>query len=366
MKFTINREALLIPLQRIVAVIEKRQTMPVLSNVLLVVNDHQFTITGTDLEVQLVSRIALEDSDAGTITVPARKLLEICKLLPKGSEIKFYLHDYKLKVTSGKSRFSLSTISADCYPAFSEAAYEHQFTISAGKLKTMLDKTAFSMANQDVRYYLNGLLLDIADSKIKLVASDGHRLAIYEDFLEHPVDFVASIILPRKAVIELARLLDDDDSEFMIEFSSNAIRASIKDSVFSAKLIDAKYPDFGKVLKQDFLNPISINKQLLKDTITRVATLSNEKYKGVTFDIAPESLRISTHNPEHDEAEDELPIEYIGELLSIAFNAQYLLDAISNLDSGLAVITIASNYSSCLISEQETCEYQFIVMPMRF
>ncbi len=353
------------PLQRIVAVIEKRQTMPVLSNVLLVVNDHLLTITGTDLEVQLVSRIALDDPDSGTITVPARKLLDICKLLPKGSEIKFDLQDDKLKVTSGKSRFYLSTISADCYPEFSDVAYDHQFTISAGNLKTMLDKTAFSMANQDVRFYLNGLILDIADNKIKLVASDGHRLAIYEDFLEHTVDFYARIILPRKAVIELARLLDDDEPEVMIEFSSNALRASIKESVFSAKLIDAKYPDFGKVLKQDFLNPISIDKQLFKDAITRVATLSNKKFKGITLDITSERLRISTHNPDHDEAEDELPIEYIGEQLSIAFNAQYLLDAISNLDSEIAVLTIASNYSSCLISEQTACEYQFIVMHVR-
>jgi DNA polymerase-3 subunit beta len=166
-------------------------------------------------------------------------------------------------------------------------------------------------------------------------------------------------------VLELNRLLDDPEAELKVEFSSNNIRIFIKNLVFSAKLVDSKYPDFGKVFQQDFFNKIHIEKQLLKNALTRVAILSNEKFKGVTFDMTSDSLRISTHNPEHDEAEEELAIEYTGDPLSIAFNAQYLLDAVSNLDSDTAVLTIASNASSCFIDEPEDCAYKFIVMPMR-
>jgi DNA polymerase-3 subunit beta len=221
------------------------------------------------------------------------------------------------------------------------------------------------MANQDVRYYLNGLLFNVSNSKLKLVASDGHRLSIYEDILDQPTGFEARIILPRKGVLELSRLLDDPEAELKIEFSSNNIRVFIKNLVFSAKLVDSKYPDFSKVFQQEFFNQIHIQRQILKDALTRVAILSNEKFKGVTFDITTESLKISTHNPEHDEAEEELIIEYTGEPLSIAFNAQYLLDAVSNLDSELAVLTIASNSSCCFIDEPGDSGYKFIVMSMR-
>ncbi|MGZ8191505.1 MAG: DNA polymerase III subunit beta [Methylococcaceae bacterium] len=365
MKFIINREELLTPLQQIVSVIEKRQTMPILSNVLIVVEEGSMCLTGTDLEIQIIAKINIATASPGSITVPARKFLDICRLLPSGAEIKFEQHDDKVKILSNRSRFSLSCLPAENYPEFAESQLENHFFINAGKFKKALDKTLFCMANQDVRYYLNGLLLNISNSKLKLVASDGHRLSIYEDLLDQATGYEARIILPRKGVLELSRLLDDPDSELKIEFSNNNIRIFIKDLVFSAKLVDSKYPDFGKVFQQEFFNQIHIQKQILKDALTRVAILSNEKFKGVTFDITPESLRMSTHNPEHDEAEEELIIEYSGEPLSIAFNAQYLLDAISNLDSELAVLTIASNISSCFIDEPNDCAYKFIVMPMR-
>ena len=365
MKFIINREEILTPLQQIVSVIEKRQTMPILSNVLMVIEDEQLIMTGTDLEIQIIAKINIKLATPGSITVPARKFLDICRLLPNGAEIKFEQQDDKVKILSNRSRFSLSCLPADNYPEFSESELENDFFINAGKFKKALDKTVFCMANQDVRYYLNGLLLNISNSKVKLVASDGHRLSIYEDFLDEGTGYEARIIFPRKGVLELNRLLDDADAELKVEFSSNNIKIFIKNLIFSAKLVDSKYPDFGKVFQQEFFNPIHIQKQVLKDALTRVAILSNEKFKGVTLDITQDSLRISTHNPEHDEAEEELIIEYTGEPLSIAFNAQYLLDAVSNLDSDLAVLTIASNSSSCFIDEPTECVYKFIVMPMR-
>jgi DNA polymerase-3 subunit beta len=365
MKFIINREELLLPLQQIVSVIEKRQTMPILSNVLLVIEDDQLVLTGTDLEIQIIAKINIVAATPGSISVPARKFLDICRLLPNGAEIKFEVVDDKVKIASSRSRFSLSCLPADNYPEFAESELESQLFINAGKFKKALDKTVFCMANQDVRYYLNGLLLNVSNSKLKLVASDGHRLSIYEDILDQATGFAARIILPRKGVLELSRLLDDPETELKIEFSSNNIRIFIKNLIFSAKLVDSKYPDFGKVFQQEFFNQIHIQRQILKDALTRVAILSNEKFKGVTFDITPDSLKISTHNPEHDEAEEELIIEYTGEPLTIAFNAQYLLDAVSNLDSELAVLTIASNASSCFIDEPGECGYKFIVMPMR-
>ncbi|WAK02196.1 DNA polymerase III subunit beta [Methylobacter sp. YRD-M1] len=365
MNFIINREELLTPLQQIVSVIEKRQTMPILLNVLLVIEDNRLILTGTDLEIQIVAKIEIGTATSGAITVPARKFLDICRLLPSGAEIKFEQEDDKVKILSNRSRFSLSCLPADNYPEFAETDFEHQFFINAGKFKRALEKTTFCMANQDVRYYLNGLLLHISNSKLKLVASDGHRLSIYEDQLDQATGYEARIILPRKGVLELSRLLDDPDAELRVEFSGNNIRIFIKNLVFSAKLVDSKYPDFSKVFQQTFFNQIHIQKQSLKEALTRVAILSNEKFKGVTLDIVPDSLRISTHNPEHDEAEEELFIEYMGEPLSIAFNAQYLLDAVSNLDSELAVLTIASNASTCFIDEPNDTSYKFIVMPMR-
>lgn len=365
MKFIINREEILLPLQQIVSVIEKRQTMPILSNVLIVIDDDQLVLTGTDLEIQIIAKINITTATPGSITVPARKFLDICRLLPSGAEIKIELVDGKVKIASGRSRFSLSCLPADNYPEFAESELENHLFINAGKFKKALDKTVFCMANQDVRYYLNGLLLNVSNSKLKLVASDGHRLSIYEDNLDQATGFESRIILPRKGVLELSRLIDDPEAELKVEFSSNNIRIFIKNLIFSAKLVDSKYPDFGKVFQQEFFNQIHIQKQILKEALTRVAILSNEKFKGVTFDITPDSLKISTHNPEHDEAEEELLIEYTGEPLTIAFNAQYFLDAVSNLDSELAVLTIASNASSCFIDEPGDCGYKFIVMPMR-
>ena len=359
MKFIINREEILLPLQQIVSVIEKRQTMPILSNVLLVIEDDQLILTGTDLEIQIIARISIQAVSSGSITVPARKFLDICRLLPNGAEIKFELQENlpgidmgteslsitgssKVKITSSRSRFSLSCLPADNYPEFSESELENHLFINSGKFKKAFDKTVFCMANQDVRYYLNGLLLHVSNSKLKLVASDGHRLSIYEDILDQATGFDARIIIPRKGVLELSRLLDDPEVELKIEFSTNNVRVFIKNIIFSAKLVDSKYPDFSKVFQQEFFSPVHIQRQLLKEALTRVAILSNEKFKGVSFDLDNESLKISTHNPEHDEAEEELITEYLGSSLSVAFNVQYLLDAVYNLDYDLAMADLNS------------------------
>jgi DNA polymerase III subunit beta len=365
MKLIINRETLLTPLQQIVGVIEKRQTMPVLANVLMLAKDNYLTLTGTDLEIQLVSKIEIEQLTPGSITVPARKLLDLCRLLPAKADIQIEQFGDKLKIQSSRSRFSLSCLPSEHYPEFAESEMDKQFSINSGKFKKALEKTTFCMANQDVRYYLNGLMMNISNSKIKLVASDGHRLSIYEDSLEQPTGYESRIILPRKGVLELYRLLDNPDIDLNILFSNNNIKIAINNLIFSAKLVDAKYPDFSKVFQQPFFAAIPVQKQQLKDSLTRVAVLANEKFKGVTLDILPGNIKISTHNPEHDEGEEEVSIDYSGEQLSIAFNAQYILDALSNIDSDMVVFTVAKNVSTCFIDESTQSEYRFIVMPMR-
>lgn len=366
MKLLINRDQLLPTLQQIVSVIEKRQTMPILGNVLMEAREDQLVMTGTDTEIQLVIMLNLDAIDQpGSITVPARKFLDIVRLLPNGADVRFEVADDKAKLASGRGRFSLSTLPAEHYPDFNESDYESQFLINAGKFKKGLDKTLFCMANQDVRYYLNGLLLHISNSRLKMVASDGHRLSIFEDDIGQATGFESRIIIPRKAVQELSRLLDDADAELNIQFSSNYIRIYYKDAVFSSKLIDAKFPDFGKVFDQAFMSPLLVQKQLLRDALTRVAILSNEKYKGVTFDIKSDSIKLSTHNPDYDEAEEEIIIDYPGHALTISFNAQYMLEALSNVDGEMAMLTIAGNASSCFVEEVEQTQYRFIVMPMR-
>lgn len=380
MKFTINKALLLPPLQKTVGVVEKKQTMPILSNILLTLSDNKLILTSTDLEIQLTTIIHFDCNHKGAITVPARKLLDIVKLLPDEASIKFELIEntpkktdtdtsesvtHKLKISSGRSRFSLSTLCADNYPNFSESELDNQFSINAGTFKQGLDKTIFCMGNNDVRYYLNGLLLYISHNKFTLVASDGHRLSCYENDIGMDTGYEIRIILPRKGVLELSRLLDDDELELNIHFSNNNIKIYVHDYIFSAKLIDAKYPDFAQVFNTDDLLAINIQKNILREALTRVAILANEKFKGVTCHITDNLLKLNSHNQEHDEAEEDLLIEYTGNPLSVAFNPQYLLDAINNLESQLVVLTITKDGGGCLLGEPESKPYKFIVMPMR-
>lgn len=365
MKFIINREVLLNPLQQIVSVIEKRQTILILSNILINKKNNNLTLTGTDLELQIVVELSTQDDESADLTIPARKFLDICRLLPVQSEIKIELVDDKAKISSGRSRFLLSTLPATAYPQFIETEFEYQFFIKANKLKKALDKTLFCMASQDVRFYLNGLSLHVSNQKLKMVSSDGHRLAIYEDMLDEATGYEAKIVLPRKGVVELSRLLNDSDSDVKVEFSANNVRFTADNIIFSAKLLDAKYPDYSKVFAQPFLNSILIEKIILKEALTRVAILSNDRFKGISFDINQESLKITAHNPEHEEAEEELSIQYDGDAFTIAFNVQYLLEAINNINSDIIKLNIAANGSTCFIEEPEQDFYKYIVMSMR-
>ncbi len=365
MKFTTSRENLLTPLQQVVGVIEKRQTLPILSNVLIRLTDNRLEFTGTDLEVQLVTHSVADAGQDGNITVPARKLLDICRLLPDASSVNVECKQDKLAVHAGRSRFSLSTLPAANYPAFDVSNPEVEINLSSRILKKAMEKTLYAMAVQDVRYYLNGLLLDLEGSMLRAVSSDGHRLAAYEELLESIHTEARQVIIPRKGVSELYRLLGDQDEIITLQLSANNIRVLMGEVIFSAKLIEGRFPDFRRVMPRDITKVITLQKEALKAALTRVSILSAEKLKGISLEVIGNTMKLQAQNPEHEEAEEEIEIHLEGEGLLVGFNASYLLDALNNVDSEEVKLSFTDAGNSCLVEDTGNDKYKFIVMPMR-
>jgi DNA polymerase-3 subunit beta len=365
MKFKTSRENLLLPLQQVVGVIEKRQTLPILSNVLIRLVDNRLEFTGTDLEVQLVTHSVTDAGEDGDITVPARKLLDICRLLPEGSAVNVESRQDKIGIHSGRSRFSLGTLPADNYPAFDVSIPEAELTLSSRLLKKAMEKTLFAMALQDVRYYLNGLLLDLDGRLLRTVASDGHRLALYEEMLEGSEFAPRQVIVPRKGIMELYRLLSDQDEPVTVQFSANNIRVLIGELSFSAKLIEGRFPDFRRVMPKDITKIITLDKETFKAALTRVSVLTAEKIKGISLEVKDGLMLLQSQNPEHEEAEEEFEVRLEGEGLAVGFNTTYLLDALNNVDSEQVILSFTDAGNSCPIEDPMNQKYKFIVMPMK-
>lgn len=365
MKFIIKREELLPALTTVNGVIERRQTLPVLSNLLLSVKNSQITLTGTDMEVELVCSVPHETNTEGETTLPARKLLDICRALPEDAEITLNVKGDKATVTSGQSRFTLSTLPAQEFPLIEDIDSQVEFRISQKELRALLDKTSFAMAQQDVRYYLNGLLLEIDGENLRSVATDGHRLALCEVALSTNTDEIRQVIVPRKGILELVRLLQDEDDEVAVKISSNHIRIAWSELCFTSKLIDGKFPDYSRVIPEESNSPIGADRESLRQSLTRASILSNEKYRGVRIILENNKLRALAHNPEQEEAEEELDVEYSGSEMEIGFNVSYLLDALGIIKTEKVVLSVSDPNSSCLIlpGEQSNCKY--VVMPMR-
>ncbi len=367
MKFVISREALLRPLNLVAGVVERRQTLPILSNVMLVLEGDQLSITGTDLEVELVGRVQLEQAPTadGEITVPARKLADICKSLPDGSDLEFSLEDQRVIVRSGRSRFTLSTLSANDFPNVEDGAGGHQLTVKQGDLKRLIDRTSFAMAQQDVRYYLNGMLWELKAGQLRVVATDGHRLAVCT--LVTSIDIAESlqVILPRKGVIELARLLIAENEEVDLVIGSNHIRATTSEFTFTSKLVDGKFPDYDRVLPKGSTKAVFGSREDLRHAFSRAAILSNEKYRGVRLMLSDNNVQILANNPEQEEAEETVSVDYQGESLEIGFNVSYLLDVLGVLRGDKIKISLADANSSALLEESEESDSMYVVMPMR-
>jgi len=366
MQFSISREALLKPLQIVSGVVERRQTLPVLSNVLLVLKDSELSLTGTDLEVELIGRAQVDSAKKpGEITVPARKLLDICKSLADDSQIEVSVSDNKLKLKSGRSRFTLTTLAAAEFPNVDEEPDTFSITITQAKLRELLDSTSFAMAQQDVRYYLNGMLFEVGADYLRVVATDGHRLAMETLGLSTTVNETQQLILPRKGIMELARLLADDGGDIELTFGQNHIRAAIPEFTFTSKLVDGKFPDYNRVLPKGGDRIMLGDCQELRQAFARASILSNEKYRGVRVSLSDGELRILANNPEQEEAEEIVSVDYDAESLEIGFNVSYLIDVLLTLKSDKVRVTLSDPNSSALLEADEGSDAVYVVMRMR-
>jgi DNA polymerase-3 subunit beta len=364
MKLSASREAILKPLQTVVGVVERRQTMPILSNVLLAAKGGMLSVTATDLEVEMVADAEVKVDTGGDITVPGRKLHDICRAVPEGATIEMALSGDRLTVKAGRSRFTLSTLRAADFPTVEEIAAKQTIKVAREDLRRLVAKTHFSMAQQDVRYYLNGLLLETERKKLRAVATDGHRLALSEIDLSSPAARDEQLIVPRKGVLELNRLLDGD-GEVEIALGANHIRIQLDGVRLTSKLIDGRFPEYARVIPNEPRNVLLADRELLRHALQRTAILSNEKYRGVRLDLSSNSVTLQANNPEQEEAVETLEVDYSGEPMEIGFNVNYLLDALAAVDGEQVELGVTDANSSCLIREPGSTGTKFVVMPMR-
>ncbi|MGY0560529.1 DNA polymerase III subunit beta [Luteimonas sp. A277] len=365
MRFSLQREVFLKPLTQVVNVVERRQTLPVLANLLAQVQDGQLSLTGTDLEVEMVARTLVDDAEDGEVTIPARKLFEIVRALPDGSKVTVSQAGDKITVQAGRSRFSLASLSANDFPAIDEVETTERIRVPEAALKELIERTSFAMAQQDVRYYLNGLLFDLGEDRLRCVATDGHRLALCEAPLESNVSSKRQIILPRKGVTELQRLLEGGDRELELELDRSHLRVKRDDVTFTSKLIDGRFPDYAAVIPIGADREVRVNREVLRAALQRAAILSNEKYRGVRVEVSPGQLKISAHNPEQEEAQEEIEAETTVDDLAVGFNVNYLLDALGALRDEEVVLQLRDANSSALVREASSEKCRHVVMPLR-
>ena len=365
MKFTIDRESFLKPLQQVIGVVERRQTLPVLGNLLIVASDTGLQITATDLEVEIQANSTVEIEEGGEITLPARKLVDICKALPESAKIQLTFKDQKAQIRSGKSRFTLSTLPAADFPLVEKIQSDCQFSISQSKLKEVIDRTQFSMAQQDVRYYLNGLMLEIGNGLLRAVATDGHRLALCDMDVDIKLNESRQVIVPRKGIQELQRLMEGSEAPVQVEVGTNHIRIRTDDVCFTSKLVDGRFPDYERVVPKGGDKLVVADRELFRQALSRTSILSNEKYRGIRLNLGKNNVKIQAHNPEQEEADEEFEVDYNGGGLEIGFNVTYLLDVLSSVRSENVEITLSDSNSSCLIRQPGTEQYRYVVMPMR-
>ncbi len=360
----IEKEALLKPLQVVVGVVERKQTMPVLSNILIEKENGKVKFTATDLEIQITTAIETEDNSSAAITVGGKKLQDILRILPDQSKISIEVKENKAQIKSNKSRFNLQTLPAQDFPKLSNQLQNgNKITLSQNALKSLLGSIQYAMAQQDVRYYLNGVLLGVEGNKLKAVATDGHRLAYNAIVIEADLA-KQEIIIPRKAVMELAKLLADDDSAIELEFSDQQLKASFSGIQLVTKLIEGKFPDYQRVIP-DYSNHLSMNRTLVQQALQRAAILSNEKFRGVRFVLTEKNLSVISSNSEQEEAQVEIETDYHGEAIDIGFNVNYLLDGLSSIGSEQAIFSFGSPNSSILLTSPDNQEFRYVVMPMR-
>jgi DNA polymerase-3 subunit beta len=372
MRFQTTREGLLRPLQQVCGVVERKHTLPILSNVLIELAKGQGRFVASDSEVEMQALMLAPDSQEGDITVSAAKLLEIVKSLPEGAALDVKLSGDRLQMQAGRSRYTLATLSARDFPTAEVGDIEHRVTLSRGLLKGVLEAAAFAMASQDVRYYLNGMLFETHHNGLRVVATDGHRLAIADsmDGLEPAGDNASegetrAAILPKKGVQMLQRALDNSDEDVTLGFTRNQMRVDLGDTVLISKLIDGRYPDYEAVVPLAADHTVHVDRSELTVALQRAAILSNEKYRGVQLEISGEVMKISSRNPEQEHAEEEVAIRSSIDKLVVGFNVNYLLDALNAVGGTEVVLCLRDGNSSALIRQPEGHRIRQVVMPLR-
>jgi DNA polymerase III subunit beta len=363
-----NRDVLLRPLQAVASIVERRHTLPILSNVFLEKKNSALLLLTTDLEIQISCQVPCDDAESTwSITVPARKLVDILRALPEASPIALKQEQGRLIMRSGKSRFALQTLPAEDFPKLPEAISETaELRVPQCALKRLFALVQYAMAQQDVRYYLNGLLLVIEGGKLTAVATDGHRLALASmEVLGLEEKERKELILPRKAVQELHRHLADDEEEAVLRFAGNRVLVAAGDLVIQTKVVDGRFPDYQRVIPSGYQKQFLIDRQQLQQAHTRVAILAGDKLRGVRWILTENNLRIVCHNADQEEALEELEIEYRGEALDIGFNIGYLIDVLANVPGSVVCCEFGDASSSALITLPESADFKYVVMPMR-
>jgi DNA polymerase-3 subunit beta len=362
----LEKETLLKPLQVVIGIVERKQTLPILSNVLIEKEPGKIRFTATDLEIQITTTIETnaQDSEIASITIGGKKIQEILRILPDQSKISIQTKENKAQIKANTSRFSLQTLPAQDFPKLNSQLIDaKKIILHQSMLKNLLLSVQYAMAQQDVRYYLNGVLLLIEGNKLKVVATDGHRLAFNAGIIEGNHE-KQEIILPRKAVTELCKLLNDTSESVELEFSTQQAKANFSGITLITKVIDGKFPDYERVIPK-YNNHLSMNRVMVQQALQRAAILSNEKFRGVRFVLTEKNLSIISSNSEQEEAQEEIETDYHGEAIDIGFNVNYLMDGLNNINSEMAVFSFGDPNSSILITTAENNEFRYVVMPMR-
>jgi len=362
-----TREVLLKPLQAVSGIIERRHTLPILSNVLLRQDGERMSFIATDIEIEITAAVGLQtSSDAKGVTVGARKLLDILRALPEGAEISLSAADKRLQVKSGKSRFNLQTLAPEDFPRLGAPEGEAvRIELPQKLLKSLFALVQYAMAQQDIRYYLNGLLMLIDAGELRVVATDGHRLAMATHAVASKDIGRQEVILPRKTILELSKLLAESDEPVSIELSGSQARFSFGDIVLVSKLVDGKFPDYQRVIPAEQPKRLQLGRVPLQQALQRASILTSDKFRGVRWVLTSGSLKISCSNTEQEEAQEELDVEYSGEALDIGFNVSYLLDVLNNLDAEEIECALGDANSSALFTLPGRSDFKYVVMPMR-
>ena len=365
MKFSVDRESLLKPIQQVSGVVERRQALPILQNLLLEIKKGRLLITGTDLEIELKTNVEVSVEEEGLVTVPARKLLDICKEIPEKAEINFSLDQNRLELRSGRFRSTLSTLPAEDFPTFDDSEADLIVEADAKEFKLLLDKTSFAMAHQDVRFFLNGMLIESGQNFLRAVATDGHRLALSNIQQDGLNEKEVQVIVPRKAVLELQRLLPELAGGVKIEFSQSNLKVLSENYTFATKLVDGKFPDYQRVIPKEGSKIVMAERDELRQALNRTSILSNEKFRGIRLSLTNAQLELSANNPEQEEAEESVSVNYEGAELQIGFNVSYLQDVLSVIDNEKVKITLHDPNSSAILEDPEADQFLYVVMPMK-